>query len=116
MKGNELKLWRKRWGITQVELAKMLGRTGFDFLSGSLPIVGDLFDFFYKSNKKNAEVLRNHFEKISQGVDMTKQFEMDLAQRDRGMERSDLRGKIMKFPKKAAKEKGQAPQEWKEAA
>jgi transcriptional regulator with XRE-family HTH domain len=25
MKGNELKLWRKRWGITQVELAKMLG-------------------------------------------------------------------------------------------
>ncbi len=25
MIGNELKLWRKRWGITQVELAKMLG-------------------------------------------------------------------------------------------
>jgi transcriptional regulator with XRE-family HTH domain len=25
MNGNELKLWRKRWGITQVELAKMLG-------------------------------------------------------------------------------------------
>jgi predicted transcriptional regulator len=25
MNGNELKLWRKRWGITQVELAEMLG-------------------------------------------------------------------------------------------
>ena len=25
MIGNELKLWRKRWGITQVDLAKMLG-------------------------------------------------------------------------------------------
>ena len=25
MTGNELKLWRKRWGITQVGLAKMLG-------------------------------------------------------------------------------------------
>jgi predicted transcriptional regulator len=25
MIGNELKLWRKRWGITQVDLARMLG-------------------------------------------------------------------------------------------
>ncbi len=25
MIGNELKLWRKRWDITQVELAKILG-------------------------------------------------------------------------------------------
>jgi DNA-binding XRE family transcriptional regulator len=25
MHKNELKLWRKKWGITQVDLAKMLG-------------------------------------------------------------------------------------------
>jgi predicted transcriptional regulator len=25
MKGDDLKLWRKKWGITQAELAKMLG-------------------------------------------------------------------------------------------
>jgi len=25
MTGNELKLWRKRWGITQVDLARRLG-------------------------------------------------------------------------------------------
>jgi DNA-binding transcriptional regulator YiaG len=25
MTGNELKLWRKKWGITQVELARILG-------------------------------------------------------------------------------------------
>lgn len=25
MTGNELKLWRKRWGITQVDLARTLG-------------------------------------------------------------------------------------------
>jgi len=25
MDGNELKLWRKKWGITQVELARELG-------------------------------------------------------------------------------------------
>ncbi len=25
MTGNELKLWRKEWGITQVELARILG-------------------------------------------------------------------------------------------
>jgi predicted transcriptional regulator len=25
MKGEDLKSWRKKWGVTQVELAKMLG-------------------------------------------------------------------------------------------
>jgi DNA-binding XRE family transcriptional regulator len=25
MTANELKLWRKKWGVTQVELAKLLG-------------------------------------------------------------------------------------------
>lgn len=25
MTGNELKLWRKKWGITQVELARIMG-------------------------------------------------------------------------------------------
>lgn len=107
----------RKAGMSNWELAKMLGRTGFDFLHGAIPIVGDFFDFFYKSNKKNAEVLRRHFDKISQGMDMTRQFEMDLAQRDRTKERQDLRGKILPFPKKQQKKKGgQAPQEWKEAA
>lgn len=54
----------KKAGMSSWELTKMLGRQGFDFLAGSIPVVGDIFDFVYKSNKKNAEALRAHFEKI----------------------------------------------------
>lgn len=62
----------KKAGVSPFKLATMIGRTGLDFLAGSIPIAGDIFDFLYKSNKKNAEVLRKHFEKISLEVDMAK--------------------------------------------
>ncbi|MFA7685422.1 MAG: DUF4112 domain-containing protein [Candidatus Gracilibacteria bacterium] len=51
-------------GMSYWELAKMLGRQTLDLAGGSIPIVGDTFDFVYKSNKANAEALRHHFEKI----------------------------------------------------
>jgi hypothetical protein len=51
-------------GMSYWELAKMLGRQTVDFTLGSVPIIGDVFDFVYKSNKKNAKALRQHFEKI----------------------------------------------------
>gem|GEM_PF-1681052 len=54
----------KKAGMSNWELAKMIGRQGLDFLVGDIPIVGDIFDFFYKGNKKNAAALRAHFEKI----------------------------------------------------
>ena len=82
----------QRAGVSNWELAKMIGRQGFDFLAGDIPIVGDIFDFFYKSNKKNAQVLRKHFEEISANADMTNELEEDLAQRDRSKERKDLKG------------------------
>jgi hypothetical protein len=83
----------KKAGVPPFELAKMVGRTGLDFLAGSIPIVGDIFDFIYKSNKKNAEVLRKHFEKISQGGDLTEEEEEMLAESDRRRERDDLAGR-----------------------
>ena len=79
-------------GMSNWELAKMIGRTGFDFVAGDIPIVGDIFDFFYKSNKKNAQVLRKHFEEISANADMTNEMEGDLIARDRSKERKDLKG------------------------
>ncbi|PIR55341.1 hypothetical protein COU74_01350 [Candidatus Peregrinibacteria bacterium CG10_big_fil_rev_8_21_14_0_10_36_19] len=54
----------KKADISYWELSKMLGRQTLDLTGGSIPIVGDIFDFAYKSNKKNAEALRKHFEKI----------------------------------------------------
>jgi hypothetical protein len=80
----------KKAGMPPSELAKMIGRTGLDFLVGNIPIVGDIFDFVYKSNKKNAEALRKHFEKISEGADLTKEEEEMLAESDREKEQDDL--------------------------
>lgn len=54
----------KKAGMSNWELTKMLGRQGMDFLAGDIPIIGDIFDFVYKSNKTNAAALRAHFEKI----------------------------------------------------
>ncbi|MCK5601672.1 DUF4112 domain-containing protein [Candidatus Pacearchaeota archaeon] len=73
------------------ELAKMLGRTKLDWLIGSVPIVGDFFDFFNKSNVKNAEVLREHFEKIKAdaGIELE---EGDLIVKDRQELREDIEG------------------------
>jgi hypothetical protein len=86
----------KKAGVPPFELAKMVGRTGMDFLVGSIPIVGDIFDFLYKSNKKNADVLRKHFDKISQGVDVTKEEEEMLVDKDRNKERNDLKNRVDK--------------------
>lgn len=75
----------KQADMSAWELSKMLGRTGFDWLSGSVPIVGDLFDFVYKSNVANSKALREHFEKIkSEAVE-----EMLISQ-----ERQDLKEDI----------------------
>lgn len=74
------------------ELAKMLGRTKLDWLAGSVPIVGDLFDFAYKSNRTNAEALRAHFEKIKAEADVTVEEE-DLIVKDRDELKEDIEKK-----------------------
>jgi hypothetical protein len=57
-------------GMSYWELTKMLGRQTIDFAAGTIPILGDIFDFVYKSNKANAEALRHHFEQIEkQGLE-----------------------------------------------
>lgn len=57
-------------GMSYWELTKMLGRQTIDFAAGTVPILGDIFDFIYKSNKKNAQALRHHFEQIEkQGIE-----------------------------------------------
>jgi hypothetical protein len=38
----------------------MLGNVGIDFLVGSVPLFGDVFDFAWKANRKNARLLEAH--------------------------------------------------------
>lgn len=43
-------------------LARMVGNVAFDAVIGSVPVVGVLFDFAYKANRRNVRMLRRHFE------------------------------------------------------
>jgi hypothetical protein len=47
-----------RYRVPKVTLLRMAANVGVDYLAGSIPFVGDLFDFYWKSNQKNVELLR----------------------------------------------------------
>ena len=47
-------------GASKLVLARMLGNVGLDFAIGAVPLVGDLFDFAFKANRKNARLLEQH--------------------------------------------------------
>lgn len=43
-------------------LARMVGNVAFDSVVGSIPVVGTVFDFAYKANRRNMRLLRTHFD------------------------------------------------------
>lgn len=45
-------------------IIKMLFTVIFDWLAGSIPVVGDIYDFFFKSSQRNADRLKKHFENL----------------------------------------------------
>ena len=47
-----------RYRVPKVTLLRMGLNLGIDYMLGSLPLVGDLFDAWWKSNQKNIELLR----------------------------------------------------------
>lgn len=48
-----------RYRVPKVTLLRMAANVGVDYLLGSIPVVGDLFDAAWKSNQMNVELLRN---------------------------------------------------------
>jgi hypothetical protein len=50
----------KALGVPNHVLFRMAVNTGADTLLGSVPLIGDLFDFAFKSNRRNVELLRRH--------------------------------------------------------
>ncbi|MGB3052256.1 MAG: DUF4112 domain-containing protein [Polyangiales bacterium] len=49
-----------RRGVPRVILFRMIFNIFVDVLAGALPIVGDIFDLAYKSNRRNLELIRQH--------------------------------------------------------
>ncbi len=47
-------------GVPWSEIKKMLTKIAIDSSLGAIPVVGDVFDYFYKSNKKNVEIFRKY--------------------------------------------------------
>jgi hypothetical protein len=47
-------------GLPTVVLARMLANVALDFTIGSVPIIGDAFDLWYKSNARNVALLRRY--------------------------------------------------------
>ena len=47
-----------RYGVPKATLLRMGVNLGIDYVLGSIPLVGDLFDAYWKSNQKNIELLR----------------------------------------------------------
>lgn len=47
-----------RYRVPKVTLLRMGLNLGIDYAVGSLPLVGDIFDAWWKSNQKNIELLR----------------------------------------------------------
>lgn len=57
-------LWEARnLGMSRWQLARMAGRIGFDTALGAIPLVGDLFDFAYRSNSRNLKRIRRHLDR-----------------------------------------------------
>jgi Domain of unknown function (DUF4112) len=56
-------LLARRLGAPNALLLRMAANAGIDFGLGSVPILGDIFDMFFKSNSRNLKMLREFLAK-----------------------------------------------------
>jgi hypothetical protein len=52
----------RRQGVSLATIARMAGNIAVDYAVGAVPVVGDVFDLFWKANQKNVALLRDHLE------------------------------------------------------
>lgn len=50
-----------RLGVRTKVLARMVGNIALEMLAGAFPILGDLFDAFWKANMRNLRLLEEHY-------------------------------------------------------
>ncbi|QHT66482.1 DUF4112 domain-containing protein [Rhodocytophaga rosea] len=49
-----------KYGASRKVIILMIGNILIDSVIGSIPLIGDLFDFTYKANRKNLQLLKEH--------------------------------------------------------
>ena len=52
----------RRLGVPNRKMARMLVNIGLDAAVGSVPLLGDVFDVFFKSHQRNVQIILDHFE------------------------------------------------------
>lgn len=52
----------QKHGASRKVVVKMMINAGLDTLIGAIPLVGTVFDVFYKANDRNVRLLREHYE------------------------------------------------------
>lgn len=57
-------IWEARnLGLSKWKLARMGANTLIDTALGAVPVVGDLFDFAFRSNTRNLHIIRHHLDR-----------------------------------------------------
>jgi hypothetical protein len=57
-------VWEARnLGMSKMQIARMSGNVGVDFLLGLIPFVGAIPDFFFRSNTRNLKIIKRHLDK-----------------------------------------------------
>lgn len=51
----------RRLGVPSHKLMQMMGNLAADSVLGAVPLAGDLFDVFFKSNRRNLGIVLDHF-------------------------------------------------------
>ena len=54
----------KRLGAPPAMLARMAANLAVDAVVGSVPVAGDVFDVFFKANRRNMALLRRHIAEL----------------------------------------------------
>ena len=50
-------------GVTKGLIARMVGNIALDTVVGSIPILGSIFDVYFKANKRNIRLLKRHLDR-----------------------------------------------------
>lgn len=50
------------FGLKKEEIGKMAGNVAIETIIGSIPLIGDIFDAYFKANIRNLKILENHIE------------------------------------------------------
>ncbi|WP_230207032.1 DUF4112 domain-containing protein [Novosphingobium sp. Gsoil 351] len=53
----------KNLGLPKWQLWRMAANVGFDAAIGAVPLVGDVFDFAFRSNSKNLRIIKRHLDR-----------------------------------------------------